>query len=66
MRLTDYTPPELLRIIRKARKHHGFTQKDMAERLDMTSLAYQRLERGVTKLDVERLISIVKILRIEL
>jgi transcriptional regulator with XRE-family HTH domain len=66
MRLTDYTPSELLRIIRKARKHHGFTQSEMASKLHMNKLAYERLERGVTKLDVERLIQIIKILEIEI
>ena len=60
------TTPEILEIIRTTRIARGYKQTDMAELLNMNLLAYQRLEQGKTKLDVERMLDIFKILWIEM
>ena len=51
--------------IRTKRKRMKLTQRDMAERLCMNLLAYQRLEWGVTALTVDRLIKIADVLKVE-
>jgi len=60
------TPKKVIETIRTARKRKGLRQIDMAEKLSINLLAYQRLERGVTKLDVDRLIKITEILGLKL
>lgn len=60
------TTTDILKIIRSTRTAHGYKQTDMAELLNMNLLAYQRLEQGKTKLDVERMLDIFKILWIEM
>ena len=51
--------------IRTKRKRLKLTQRDMAERLCMNLLAYQRLEWGVTALTVDRLIKIAEVLKVK-
>ena len=60
------TIPDILRTIRSARKKRGYTQAEMADKMNMRKLAYQRLESGATKLDLSRLIQIIGILEIEI
>jgi len=60
------TVSDILRTIRSTRKKRGYTRAEMAERMCIRTLAYERLERGVTKLDVQRLIEIIRILEIEI
>ena len=57
--------PTYLTNIRTKRKRLKLTQRDMAERLCMNLLAYQRLEWGVTALTVYRLIKIADVLNIK-
>jgi len=56
----------ILARIRATRITKGITRAEMAERMCIRTLAYERLERGVTKLDVQRLIEIIGILEIEI
>lgn len=57
--------PTYLTKIRTKRKRSKITQSQMAERLCMQLLAYQRLEWGVTALSVDRLIKIAEVLKVE-
>lgn len=41
------------------------TQRDMAKLLNMNLLAYERLERGITILSVDRLIKIAEVLKVK-
>ena len=52
----------IIHLIRTHRKRLNLKQTDMAERLNMNLLAYQRLEQGKTKLDVTRMMEIFNIL----
>lgn len=47
--------------IKKLRGLKDITQDVMAERLNLSSKAYQKIENGVTKLDIDRLNDIAKI-----
>jgi len=57
--------PTYLTKIRTKRKRSRLTQAVMAERLCMNKLAYERLERGITTLTVDRLIKIAEVLRVK-
>lgn len=57
--------PTYLTNIRTKRKRSRLTQAVMAERLCMNKLAYERLERGITTLTVDRLIKIAEVLRVK-
>lgn len=50
--------------IKKQRSARGLTQDQMAERLHLSTKAYQKIENGITKLDIERLNQIAEILEI--
>ena len=52
--------------IKKQRSARGLTQDQMAERLHLSTKAYQKIENGITKLDIERLNQIAEILEISL
>ena len=53
---------KITKTIKQLRKQKGFTQKSMAERLQMARSTYSKLESGNTKLDFERLVNISKAL----
>lgn len=42
--------------IKEIRKKHGYTQLEMSEVLEMSYDAYKKLERGVSKIPVDKLI----------
>ena len=46
------------------RKKHGFSQEDVAINLHIEQNTYSRMERGETKLDVERLQQIASLYKI--
>jgi transcriptional regulator with XRE-family HTH domain len=48
--------------IKKRREMKGLRQQDMADKLNMNIRTYQNLEGGVTRLDIERLEQIAKVL----
>ncbi|MBD2699273.1 helix-turn-helix transcriptional regulator [Spirosoma sp. BT702] len=41
--------------IRKLREFVGYRQHDVADKLGITQFAYSKLERGETRLDIERI-----------
>ena len=57
--------PTYLTKIRTKRKRLKLTQRDMAELLEIKLLTYERLERGVTALTVDRLIKIAEVLKVK-
>ncbi len=59
------TYPDLIQLIISTRKKQGLKQSEMADLLHMNLVAYKRLEQMQTKLDVVRLIDIVKVLKIK-
>ena len=60
------TYPDLINIIQTERKRLNLTQSQMADLLHMNLVAYKRLEQMQTKLDVVRLIDIVKVLNLSI
>jgi len=48
--------------IKKLRIQHGMTQDDMADRMNLHVKSWQKIENGITKLDVDRLKEIAGIL----
>ncbi len=52
--------------IKKARVSKGFSQEDISKKLNMSQSAYAKIENGITKLDIERLLDIVKILELDI
>lgn len=52
--------------IKKARINKGFSQEDIAAKLNVSQSAYAKIENGITKLDIERLLDIVKILEMDI
>lgn len=51
--------------IKNARKNKGISQKDIAEKLNMSQSAYAKLENGFTKIDISRLVVISEILEVD-
>jgi transcriptional regulator with XRE-family HTH domain len=51
--------------IKSLRIEHGFNQKDLAKKLNITQSAYSRLERGETRIDIERVIKLGEIYNVE-
>jgi len=60
------TYPDLIQLIQTERKRMNLTQAQMADLLHMNLVAYKRMEQMQTKLDVRRLIDIVKVLKISI
>jgi transcriptional regulator with XRE-family HTH domain len=52
----------LLEKIKIARKGKGITQEDMANRLGINKIAYNRIENGKTKLSLDRVVHIIDII----
>ncbi|HHH53524.1 MAG TPA: XRE family transcriptional regulator [Bacteroidetes bacterium] len=52
--------------IKKARINKGFSQEDIAAKLNVSQSAYAKIENGITKLDIERLLDIVIILEMDI
>lgn len=57
---------ELYKKIKTIRQINQLTQEDMAERLDMSTNGYSKIERGLTKLNLDKLQKIADILDIDL
>jgi transcriptional regulator with XRE-family HTH domain len=51
--------------IRKLRESKDYSQQNMADELDISLSAYNKIERGVTDTSVNRLAAIAKILDVE-
>lgn len=52
--------------VRQFREQNNFTQEKMAEQLNLTPSSYAKLERGETKINIERLQQIANILNIDI
>lgn len=52
--------------IKFCRLQRGFSQKEMAEKLLISQSAYAKIENGITKLDVDRLLDICSLLTIDI
>lgn len=59
------TTTEIVNRVRAQRDKKGFSQEYMANKLQMAQSNYAKLERGETKLSVERLLEIAKTLEID-
>ena len=57
---------KILLAIVKARKEKGFSQYDMAYKIHVSQNSYFKIEKGKTKLDLERLLLIANILELDL
>lgn len=57
---------DYLEQIRTARECKNYSQETMAEKLNITTGGYSKLERGESKMSVDKLIEIAKVLEIEL
>jgi transcriptional regulator with XRE-family HTH domain len=52
--------------IRQLRKQLGYTQQGMARHLCISQNAYSLIERGQTRIDIERLLKISRVLKISI
>jgi transcriptional regulator with XRE-family HTH domain len=57
---------EILIYIKHLRTAKGFSQYELGERIGVSQNAYYKIEKGVTKLDLQRLIKLSFIFEIEL
>lgn len=64
--ITRHNMKPYLTKIRTKRKRNKITQAEMAERLGMKPISYKRLELGLTRLSVDRLIKIAEVLEINI
>ncbi len=55
---------EILEKIRNIRLSHGYTQEYMAEKLGIDTVNYGRIERGKSKLTLDRFLKICEILQV--
>ena len=56
----------ILRRIRETRRRRGWSQSEMADRLNIALKTYQNLESGITRIDIERLAQVAATLDVEL
>lgn len=57
---------ELNKRIRSIRKQKGFSQSMMAKKLEISQMAYSKIERGKTKLNLEYINQLAEILEINI
>lgn len=57
---------QIIKRIKNYRLQMGYSQEKIAEKLNISQSAYAKLEKGVTRLDLERLYQICSILDIDL
>ena len=56
----------LAKKIKKKRREQGYSQDHMADQLGITPSAYGKIERGETRIDVDRLKQIVEVLQLDI
>lgn len=56
----------ILNRIKTLRKQNRLSQSDMAEQLFIALKTYQNIENGITKIDIERLQAIAKVLHTDM
>jgi HTH-type transcriptional regulator/antitoxin HipB len=59
-------PAQLTPVLQGFRKHRGLTQHELAARLDLTQKTLSHLELNASKASVERLLSVLSALDLEL
>lgn len=57
---------DIAKNLANLRKEHHFTQEQMAEKLQMSKNGYAKLERGESKLNIERLQQIANVFNIDI
>jgi len=57
---------EILSRIKALREQNSFSQYEMGQKLGISQNAYYKIEKGYTKLDLQRLIQLSYIFEIEL
>ena len=57
---------ELNKRIRSIRKQKGFSQSVMAKKLEISQMAYSKIERGKTKLNLEYIHQLAEILEVNI
>lgn len=57
---------EILSRIKELREQKSFSQYEIGQKLGISQNAYYKIERGITKLDLQRLIQLSYIFEIEL
>ena len=57
---------ELNKRIRSIRKQKGFSQSGMAKKLEISQMAYSKIERGKTKLNLEYINQLAEILEVNI
>lgn len=57
---------ELNKRIRSIRKQKGFSQSVMAKKLEISQMAYSKIERGKTKLNLEYINQLAEILEVNI
>ena len=53
---------KFVQLLKAERERHGHSQKETGELINMTQTAYCRMEKGRTKISVERSLEIIKLL----
>ena len=66
MHTSEQLVTNILMRIKKIRIDKGYSQDYMADRLGISQNAYHKLERGHTRIHLEKFIDIAKILEIEI
>lgn len=56
---------QILENIKRIRKQKGYSHENMAHELDISQVAYSKIEKRDTKLSVERLYKIAEILNVK-
>jgi transcriptional regulator with XRE-family HTH domain len=55
----------VLKKIKELRREKGISQKEMAEKLNITASTYQKIEQNIITLNIERFLDICRILEID-
>jgi transcriptional regulator with XRE-family HTH domain len=66
MELNDFKSTCIRTTIRQYRMLRGYSQEYVAFHLDISQKAYSKLERGETRLTVDRLLKLCEIMGIEM
>ncbi|WP_394675415.1 helix-turn-helix domain-containing protein [uncultured Sphingobacterium sp.] len=64
--MSNVTSQEIIKAVKERRKYLKISQRAMAEQLYISLKAYQNLEIGTTKIDIERLQQIADILQTDM
>lgn len=57
---------DIVESIKSIRKRKGYSHENMALEMNISQVAYSKIEKGITKLTIERLYKIAEILEVEI